>query len=249
MRQRLANGSYLLDQQNRTALKPLPTHSGPVNLEGFGQGPLPPMELPLVYNLVDERTHGNVSIATSTDDNKGLFYLGGPQPLGPSFQPSYRYVLTRIAGIDTQRRVIVRSGPIALEQRIHNLDVTIIGGVAVGAARLDPAGEAWVNKPLQFLVAGGRPGATAWVTLLLKRTVSVKIIGGTRVSSVRNRADRLEICLRAEGVAPIRSAGVQLDFTPQPAPQVRERYAAALPPRGVRLLSMSVSANSCNRPR
>jgi hypothetical protein len=40
-RQRLANGSYLLDNRNRVAISALPNRSGPVDLGGFGQGPAP----------------------------------------------------------------------------------------------------------------------------------------------------------------------------------------------------------------
>ena len=57
-RQRLANGSYLLEPQDRQAIAAVPRRPGYVELEGFGQGPLAPMEEPLVYNLVDERTDG-----------------------------------------------------------------------------------------------------------------------------------------------------------------------------------------------
>jgi hypothetical protein len=48
------------------------------------------MELPMVYNLAEERAHGQVSIPTDRDDNRGLQYLGETQPLGPSFNPDYR---------------------------------------------------------------------------------------------------------------------------------------------------------------
>jgi hypothetical protein len=247
-RQRLANFSYLLDDQNRQVLSALPRRGGSVELEGFGQGALPPMELPLVYNLLDERTHGHLSLATLTDDGRGLLYLGGTQPLGKFFNPSYRYVLTRLAGIRTERRVIARAGPIALEQRVQDLDVTITGGVSVAAARQDPTGTAWISgKPLNFLVVGGRQGAPAWVSLLLQRSVPVRVLRSPGVAAARERGDMLQLCVRAAGSPPVRGATVQLEFTPQAPPPARERYAPGLPPRGVRLLSMAVSATSCTR--
>jgi hypothetical protein len=245
-RQRVANGSYLLDEQDRAVLSALPARPGPVELEGFGQGPSPPMELPVVYNLVDERTHGQVSIATDRDDNRGLLYLGGTQPLGPSFHPDYRYVLTRLAGISTGRRVIARDGPVALEQRTQPLDVTVTGGVLVGAARADPSGTAWVTPalPLHFLVAGFSPGRTAWISLVLQATVPVHVEREPGLSSVRS-GQTVRICLPAVGTPPVREAGVQVSFVPTPAPLPDETYAPALPPRGVRLVSVRVSTTRC----
>jgi hypothetical protein len=245
-RQRLANGSYLLDNQDRVAMSALPARSGPVELEGFGQGPSPPMEVPVVYNLVDERTDGQVSVATDRDDNRGLLYLGGTQPLGPSFHSNYRYVLTRLAGISTGRRIVARDGPIALEERTQPLDVTVTGGVLVAAARLDPTGTAWVTPalPLHFLVAGSSPGHTAWISLVLEATVPVHVGHEPGVSSVRS-GDTLRICLPAVGAPPVREAGVQLSFVPKPAPPTDEAYAPSLPPRGVRLVSVRVSTARC----
>ena len=244
-RQREAQGSYMLEPQNRQALAALPPGAGPVELEGFGQGPAPPMELPLVYNLVDERTHGDVSQPTATDDGRGLFYLGGIQPLGPSFSPDYRYVLTRLAGIVTLRRVLARYGPIALEERVQNLDVTVTGGVAVAAARFDPSGTAWVSNVLRFLVVGGRPRSPAWISLFLEKTVPVKVVPNPDVVSVGELGGALRICLRAPAAPLARGTSVKLDFTPVPAPLPSEHYAAPLPPRGVKLVSMDASATSC----
>jgi hypothetical protein len=244
-RQREAQGSYLLEPQDRQALAALPPGAGPVELEGFGQGSAPPMELPLVYNLVDERTHGDVSEPTATDDGRGLLYLGGIQPLGPSFRPDYRYVLTRLAGIVTQRPVVVRYGPIALEKRVQSLDVTITGGVSVAAARFDPSGTAWVSNLLQFLVVGGRPGSPAWVSLLFEKTVPVTVPPQPEVVSVRELGSALRICLRAPAAPVARGVALKLQFTPQPAPLPPEHYAAPLPARGVRLVSMDASATSC----
>lgn len=244
-RQREAQGSYMLEPQNRQALAALPPRAGPVELEGFGQGPAPPMELPLVYNLVDERTHGDVSQPTATDDARGLFYLGGIQPLGPSFSPDYRYVLTRLAGIVTLRRVLARYGPIALEQRVQDLDVTITGGVAVAAARFDPSGTAWVSNVLRFLVVGGRRRRPAWISLFFEKTVPVKVVPNPDVVSVGELGTALRICLRAPAAPLARGASVKLDFTAVPAPLPPEHYAAPFPPRGVKLVSMDASATSC----
>jgi hypothetical protein len=247
-RQREAQGSYMLESQDRQALAALPTGAGPVELEGFGQGPAPPMEEPLVYNLANERTHNDVSIERLIDDNRGLLYLGGAQPLGPFFKPDYRYVLTRLAGIRTRRRVIARYGPIALEQRTRDLDVTIAGGVLAAAVRADPTGTAWVNpaKPLSFLVVGDPPSGHAWISLVLRRTVPVTVVKAAGVSSTAGGNGELRICVEARGSAPVRVGTVQLNFTPKPPPPSTGSYAPGLPPRGVRLESMSVNSLSCS---
>ncbi len=247
-RQRVANGSYLLDPQERQAVAALPAHPGRVDMEGYSQAPQPPMELPMVYNLLDERSHGEVSIATNRDDNSGLAYLGGVQPLGPAFDPAYAYVLTRLGGISTARRVVARYGAIALEQRTDPLDVSVTGGVSVASARADPTGTAWVNptRPLHFLVAGSSPTGRAWISLVLAATVPVRASAPAGFSMTRE-GDTIHICVEALGSGPIRQAGFQLAFVPQPVPPPAERFATPLPPRGVRLVSMRASSTPCRR--
>jgi hypothetical protein len=246
--QRLENGSYLLEPQVRETVSALPSKPGPVELEGFTETVLPPIEEPDVYDLLDEKTHENVSQPTATDDGSALFYLGGQQPLGPSFRANYQYVLTRLAGIATQRRVVARHGPIVLERRTHGLDVTITGGVLVAPARMDPTGTAWLRGgPLEFLVVGGNPGSNAWISLVFRRTVPVHVRTGRGLFSVRRRGGQVDVCVKASGAPPVREASVLLDFTPQPPPAPTEPHEVPLPSRGVSLVSMSVSSMRCPR--
>src|ERR1019366_1792902 len=227
--QRLANGSYLLDRQDREALGALPANAGPLEIEGFAEGQQPPMELPLIYDLADERTDHDVSLPTVTDDSNSLGYLGGTQPLGPSFKPNYRYVLTRLGAIATQRQVVARFGPIALERRTHDLDVTLTGGVHVAPARVDATGVAWATHQLKFMVVGGHPAGQAWVSLVLATTVPVTVNTGALASSIQRQGHWLRVCVRAAGRPPVRSANVKLGFTPQPAPLPSQPYADPLP--------------------
>jgi hypothetical protein len=245
-RQRLANGAYLLNTQDRQALAAVPHGEGPVEVEGFSQGPAPPMELPLVYNLVDEKTSGNLSLPTDRDDNSGLAYLGGAQPLGPVFRPNYRYVLTHLAGIATSRRVVARYGPIALEKRTQPLDVTINGGVTVPAVWEDPNGTAWVNpgRPLHFVVSGGSPGTKAWVSIVLRTKVPVRLVKQPGVTAVI-RPGVTRICALASGDPPVRVIGFQVSFVPVPAPVPKRPFSNPLPPRGAKLVSMTVSTTPC----
>jgi hypothetical protein len=246
-RQRLANGSYLLNTENREALAALPRNSGQVEIEGFGQGPAAPMAVPLVYNLVDEKTGGKMSIPTDRDDAAGLAYLGGAEPNGPSFRPDYRYVLTNLAGISTARRIVVRYGQVALEQRTQPLDVTINGGVSVAAVWEDPTGTAWLNpnRPLHFVVSGGSPGTRAWISVVLRTTVPVRLVKQAGVTAVI-RPGITRICALASGEPPVRTVGYQVLFAARPAPIPKRPYTDPLPPRGARLTSMSVSSTSCS---
>ncbi len=244
VRQRMTQGAYLLDRQAVQAVGGLRPGAGPVELEGFGQGPKAPMEEPLVYNLVDERTNGHVSVATSVDDRRGLLYLGGPQPLGPSFHPGYRYVLTRLGGISTDRRILARYGPIALEQRAEP-DVTITGGVAVAMARRDPVGLAWVDGPLHFLIVGGSDRQPVWLELRFARTAPNGRPHGTAPVTVSSEPGTLRICMAASGHAPLRNVDLEVPFTRRPPPPTAEPYAEPLPARGLRLLSMMVLERPC----
>lgn len=246
-RQRLANGSYLLNTENREALGALPRNAGPVEIEGFGQGPAAPMAVPLVYNLVDEKTNGKMSLPTDRDDAAGLAYLGGTEPLGPSFKPDYRYVLTNLTGISTARRVLARHGQVALEERTQPLDVTINGGVSVAAVWEDPSGTAWLNpnRPLHFVVSGGSPGTRAWVSLVVRTTVPVRLVREAGVSAVI-RPGVTRICALASGGPPIRAVGFQVAFVPVAPPIPKRPYSDTLPPRGARLVSMTVSTTPCS---
>ena len=177
----------------------------------------------MVYNVAEERAYGRVSVPTDRDDNRGLLYLGGTQPLGPSFNPDYRYVLTRLAGISTARHVVRRDSPIAL-------------GAHVGARRHGhwrrPGGRGALRSERHGV---GQPAASAPLprrrhVLRRERLDLARFRGagsGRRPApaGVSEHPDRayhpdLPACL---GVPPVRE---------QPAPVVREPYAPALPPRG-----------------
>ena len=248
LRQRLSQADYMLDNGARRALAALPAGAGPVNLEGFSESRQAPMELPLVYNLADEKTHGRVSLPTDANDNLGLAYLTtGIVPLERWFNYNYQYVLTRVPGIKTSRETVARFGSVALQRRTQPVDATVVSGVSVPTARLDPSGTAWVNPalPLEFLILGGTTVQPEWLTLGLHATVPVQVQSGAGVVAHRRRGDRLTICLRAQGQAPIRSAAVRTIFDPTPAPRPPGRFDLPLPGRGLTLESMTVSARSC----
>lgn len=249
-RERMVNGSGLMNTQTRQAIAALPRNSGPVEVEGFGQGDWAAAEEPLVYNLVDEKTNGNLSLPTDRDDTAGLAYLGGIQPLGPAFKPDYRYVLTRLAGISTNRRVVARYGAIALEKRTQPLDVTIDSGVLTPAAWQDPTGTAWLSPwfPMHFVVSGGSPGSRAWLSVVLKSTGPVTLASGVKQQgvAVTSRHGITWVCARVPGEPPVRVVGVHLSWGLQAPPAVKSPFAPPLPPRGARIISMDAQATPCS---
>ena len=123
-RVRFANGSYFLDAGTRSLLSEVPPNSGAVDIEGYAKDPgKAPGELPLAYFLAWERNRGAVSVPTESSDYASLAYLGEANPRNPQFDPSYRYVLTRLGGVQAGGAVLARTGSLALEERSSPLDV------------------------------------------------------------------------------------------------------------------------------
>lgn len=220
-RERLANGSHLLNPQIRQALAAVPSDSGPVEVEGFGQALDAAAAQPLAYNVV-EKTGGNLSIPTNEDDTAGLSCLGGAAPLGPSYRPGYRCVLTRLAGIAIDRQVVARDGAIALEKRTQPLDITIDGGVLAAQAWEDPTGTAWLSpwQPLSFVFSGGAPGSRAWLSVVLRTTGPVMLVKQPGVSAVRGDGTT-RICALIPGEPPVREIKFAISLVTQTPPTVK----------------------------
>ena len=128
---RFSNGSYFMDTANRELLARLPPSTGAIQEEGYGASVAAQAEQPLVYDLINERAPGRASIILGSELGNAIQYLNfGPVriPSGPEFKPDYRYVLTRLAGVSTDRRTIGRIGSIALQERVAPLDITPYAG-------------------------------------------------------------------------------------------------------------------------
>ena len=204
--------------------------------------------MPLVYDLVNERTHGHASIAIDSLDYSSFAYLGAP-PQPRALNPGYQYVFTRFGGVDAGRSVLARSGGIALERRRQPLDVTPTSGLGSPLARLDPGGNAWIQggelpDGLGFDVIGGGSATPAWVHLEMATEEAVDVVRQPGVTS-RKGPNRLSVCVRMTGRPPVRHRTIRVSFTPIPGPQPRELYALPAPAEGVELLSMTASARRC----
>ncbi len=244
-RLRFANGAYFLDSGSRGLLSHLPAHAGSVDVEGYAQNPgKAPGELPLTYYLTSERNHEEVSIPTESDDYAGLTYIGPPNPANPQFDPNYRYILTRLGGVQTGRRVIARSGSLALEERTGPLDATLVSGVAVPFVRLNANGLAWVEGPLHMLVVGGT-SKPAWISLSFKAIVPVTIPRQPGVQAQVSPDGVISACVRATGALPVRKGTIALSFPLVPGAIPDEPFALQEPPQGVQLVAMR-AVNSCS---
>jgi hypothetical protein len=239
-RLRFSDGGYYLDAGNRSLLSQLPPHAGPVDLEAYGQDPgRAPGELELTYLLASERNHGQVSVPSEYTDYAGLAYLTNADPDNPQFHPGYRYVLTRLGGVKTGRRVLATTGSLALEERTSPLDVTLVSGVAIPLERLDTQGLAWVQGPLHLLVVGG--GAKpAWISLRFQASVPVTVPPQPGVRARMEPGNALTVCVLATGKAPVRKGTVTLSFSLSPGIVPAEPFAVPEPPQGVQLTAMHV---------
>jgi hypothetical protein len=236
-RTRVADEAYFLDAGNGALLTHLPAHGGAVDLEAYGENPTAgPGELPLVYLLASERHHEDVSVQNEADDYSALAYLGPPNPTDPQFNPDYRYVLTRIGDVQTGRRVIARTGPLALEERTSSLDATAVAGLAVPALRFDGNGLASVVAPLRMLVAGGG-SSPAWISLRFQTSVAVAVPHQPGVTA-RVSPHQVTACVRAVGTAPIRRGAIELQAALQPGPVPDEPFALQEAAQGVELVAM-----------
>lgn len=237
-RMRFANGAYFLEEGNRALLSHLPRNRGSLDIEAYGQDPRrAPGELELVYLLALERNHGQVSVPSEYTDYAGLAYLTGSNSRNPQFNPDYRYVLTRLGGVQSGRRVLARTGSIALEERTSPLDVTLVSGVALPLQRLDTTGLAWVQGPLHMLVVGGG-SHPAWVSLRFQASVPVTVPPqhGVQVRSGPN--GMLAVCAPTTGRGPVRRSMVALSFPPAPGILPAEPFAVPEPPQGLELTAM-----------
>jgi len=246
-----ADAAYVFDRQTRQALAAVPRHAaGTLELEGFGQGPKAQMEEPLVYSAAREILGRPPSISAESDDNLGLQYLGGPRPAGVEFDPGYRYVLTRLAGINTARRTIARYGAIALQERVQSLDALVTSGVDVALARNEPMGLAWVQGvPVTVWVTGATLKERVWVQLDFQITTPGAVNVGQAAdvpTKARRTGSHLVVCLEAPNEGPIRRVAVPLGFTPIPQPPAPGEYGIPDPPRGLRLAAVYALDRPCD---
>jgi hypothetical protein len=207
---------YLLDSVRAAAARVEPPSI--VEMEGFNAGPNYPGESGLVYELLDERDWGDVSVPL--DQNSTAFYYFNP-PLalpGAQFHAGYVDVLTRFGAVVTARKSLYAERGVALERRSARLDVTVDFGMSVPAMSQDPLGQVWVAGPspdvVRFIVTGS-DSSKAYV-LATFATSGTTTATGADVLASRSGPDVLRICLQAAGRTPALVSDVTLSFTANP---------------------------------
>jgi len=248
---RFSDASYFLDSADRSVLSRLPGGGGHVLVEGFGASTYAQAEQPLVYHLVNERSGGRASIILGSNAADALEYIdfGNVEPPGPAFDPAYAYVLTRFGGVATNRRVIARSGGIALERRAEPLDVTPYAGLAVPLERLDQAGLPSVQPQsrLKLYVTGHDGGRPAWVRLTFSGASPITVPRQSGVRARTSAAGRsMTACLRATGTAPIRRASIRITAAVAPGVAPGEEFQPRMPLVGVALTGMRAVVGRCS---
>jgi hypothetical protein len=245
VRKRVAGSGSFLETGARVVLARLPPNAT-VDVEGFDAAPAfaSPAE-PFAYELADERSHGHATLPGDVSTYNALAYLGVAPLNSGYFNPNYRYVLTRLPGVATARRVVARSGGIALEQRTRSLDVTVDGGLQTLSEHLDSAGIAWLTStgPLRLVVVGGN-ARPAFVGVRLIETVPAKVPRQPEVRShLRGRV--LTVCVRAQGTAPFRLAQFRVAYGPIPSSAAYGPYNEPTVGVGLQLAAMAAAAGHC----
>lgn len=243
---RFYDASYFLDSADRATLAKLPSGPAGLELEGFGESLAAQAELPLVYYLATEHDPGRVSVPEGADDFGSLFYLtfGQTRLTGSSFQPGYAYVLTRLAGVRTDRQTIRRSGGIALERRTTALDISPYSGLAVPVARLDTPGTAWIQPttPLRFTIVGPTPGRV-WARLTM-HGVGLSIPAQPGVLVGADHGD-VVVCVPVSGSPPMRLASLTVSAPYVPGAVPAEQWPPPVPQSEAVLDSMQAVSGRC----
>ncbi|HLM50740.1 MAG TPA: hypothetical protein VK279_09350, partial [Solirubrobacteraceae bacterium] len=244
---RADQGAYMLPGGLRDVVGALDGRRGGVYVEGAGQEPQAPLSMPATYHVVNEETGQRLGITVEADDFNGLAFLGGVRRAGREFSPAYQWVVTRLAGIRTDRKVVARSGPYAVERVRGPLDITVVSGVTADPERRDESGRAWVEGVMTFWVTARRPGpASARLTFrgpaagqaTVKRPGSARVVGRSR--------EALTLCVPVSGRESLRRLTVELDFpgAPRTGPTA-EFDETFVPGKALALSAMRASPGGC----
>jgi hypothetical protein len=239
---RADEGGYALPTAATRVADGLEGRRGAVLLEGANASYLAVHELPALYYAVRERTAGPIWLDDEHDDHQGLWTFGPTGTDEITFRRRYRWVVTRLPAIESDRITILRHGAFALQRRILPTDVTVLSGVAARSGSDDAAGRAWVEGPLIFRVSTLRPERLV-LRLTVASRVPVTLLGPADGRLRRTGTGRWEACVPLGRLRARRDVQVGLGF-PSTGP-LADDSRLALKPRPetrVELTGMHVGA-------
>ena len=192
---------------------------GPIYIEGAGQTYRAPIDMPVVYHVVNEVSPEPMAVTVESNDYNGLAFLGGVRHTGREFTPRYRWVVTRVGSVrNGDRTVVARAGPFALERRNGPFDIAITSGILAEEPNFDSRGLAWVQGPMTFWVSAESP-RPVWAKLSFAGPAAsrakLEVPQGARLLSRRPGA--VTYCAPVATTSALRRLTVNLAF--QQAPQ------------------------------
>lgn len=258
---RAADGAWMTPTQLRAMTGDLEKlRNGAILLE-VGQDLDAATALPVTYHMVNAATSARLALPAELSDFGGLIYLGGPREVRPSrttwplegpqrdgfeFTPRYRWILTRLPDIRTDRTTLVRRGPYALQERTSPFDVSVVGGVVADRAVRDSSGRAFLaGGPMTFWVSSTSP-ARAWLEVTVDGT-RPRLVKPRAATIVEQTPRRLKLCMPVPGTGTsLRRVKVEVahrDVWPAAPEPLALRSS---PNQGAWLESMRVRTSPCS---
>lgn len=207
-----AHGAYFFPDVLNPLLGSVRSLPGPVMVEGFDGSRDAGAELPTVLHTLTEQTDQKLSVERETDGFFGLAYLGGGQASGPTWDPAYRTVVTRLGSLETDRSTIRAASGVAIQRRAEPFDASVTNGFEVNrVAAADRVVR--LNGPLSLRVTGPATGRAAVVVRL--GDISRRQVGRLRPGSAVERVGRqLLVCVPTRPGRQVRD--VTIPLTPNP---------------------------------
>jgi hypothetical protein len=232
---------------------------GSLLVEGFQAQPVAAwQELRTTYFALDEETGRRLSVVPEFDEWGGFAYFGTRPADHPSWDPTYRYALTRFGALANGRKRLSEHPPYFLQERTSDFDATVAGGVAADLPSRDPSGTAWVQRegvqygfnqqPLTIWVAARKP-ETAYVRLRLQAADPAVQPGasGPAGTVLQNaKPGFVTVCAPAPG--PDATRRLQFHVTPDPGyvgPPLRKYEIAPQPSKIIALTAVRTSTVPC----
>jgi hypothetical protein len=211
-----------------------------------------PTEMGSIYHLLRATTDQQLVLNAEHNGFGGMSYLPTVMLNRPSNTWSARYdwVFTHVPGIESDREVVKRSGPYALERRTAPFDAIVVGGVIVDRAKRDTTGAAYLmpqGSPLEFWIAALRPDPV-WLRFTVTGPGTAQIPVPKSVTLERRAGDRLEACVPVPGTGDQRRVKVQFIYSaPTPGRATSPFEVSSDPKPGPVLTSTAVSTVPCHK--